>query len=84
MIRKLKIELKISEISKGEVKDKEEIIEEIDVYEEDWVKYYEEMKNNKDMMKKLDMVYGMIDVYKGFKERHGNTVLCHGCVMPIN
>jgi len=42
------------------------------------------MKNDKDMMKKLDMVYGMIDVYKGFKERHGSTVLCHGCVMPIN
>ncbi|PKB93303.1 hypothetical protein RhiirA5_441706 [Rhizophagus irregularis] len=42
------------------------------------------MKNNKDMMKKLDMVYGMIDVYRSFKERHGNTVLCYGCVMPIN
>ncbi|CAB4492732.1 unnamed protein product [Rhizophagus irregularis] len=42
------------------------------------------MKNNKDMMKKLDMVYGIIDVYRSFKERHGNTVLCHGCVMPIN
>ncbi|CAB4443475.1 unnamed protein product [Rhizophagus irregularis] len=84
MVRKLKVELKISEISKGEVKNKEEIIEEIDVYEEDWVEYYEEMKNNKDMMRKLDMVYGMIDVYRSFKERHGNTVLCHGCVMPIN
>ncbi|CAB4440302.1 unnamed protein product [Rhizophagus irregularis] len=84
MIQKLKVELKISEISKGEVKNKEEIIEEIDVYEEDWVEYYEEMKNNKDMMRKLDMVYGMIDVYRSFKERHGNTVLCHGCVMPIN
>ncbi|CAB4443785.1 unnamed protein product [Rhizophagus irregularis] len=84
MIRKLKVELKISEISKGEVKNKEEIIEEVDVYEEDWVKYYEEMKNNRDMMKKLDMVYGMIDVYRSFKGRHGNIVLCHGCVMPIN
>src|ERR1044072_6489184 len=83
-IRKLKVELKISEINKGKIGYTKKIVKEIDVYESDWVEYYEEIKNDEDMMKKLDMVYGMIDVYEKFKERHGNLVLCHGCVMPID
>jgi hypothetical protein len=42
------------------------------------------MKENNDIMRKLDMAHGMIDKYVEFKKRHGNITLCYGCTMPIN
>ncbi|PKY62594.1 hypothetical protein RhiirA4_489311, partial [Rhizophagus irregularis] len=83
-MRKLKIELKVAEIDDGNISHKEEMVREIDVFEEDWIRYYESMKEDNDIMKKLDMVYGMIDRDEEFKKRHGNVTLCYGCQMPIN
>ena len=83
-MKKLKIELKVTEISDGNIGYTEETIKEIDVFEQEWIEYYESMKENNDMMKKLDMVYGMIDLYEKFERRHGNTTLCYGCLAPIN
>ncbi|CAB4418782.1 unnamed protein product [Rhizophagus irregularis] len=83
-MRRLIIKLEVTEIKDGKINYKEENIKEIEVFETEWIEYYESMKENNDIMRKLDMVYGMIDIYEEFRKRHGNITLCYGCMMPIN
>ena len=83
-MRRLIIKLEITEIKDGKINYEEENIKEVEVFETEWIEYYESMKGNNDIMRKLDMTYGMIDIYEEFKKRHGNITLCYRCMMPIN
>src|SRR6185369_5084528 len=83
-MRRLIIKLKVTETNDGKINYEEENTKEIEVFETEWIEYYESMKENNDIMRKLDMAHGMIDKYEEFKKRHGNITLCYGYMMPIN
>src|SRR6185369_11160278 len=89
---KVKFKLIISEIGINEEyvgrkrNDEENIIEkEFDINESEDIVLYEGLKNDEDMIERMEIAYELNEKEKTFKQRHGkNMTVCYGCTMMIN
>ncbi|CAB4443566.1 unnamed protein product [Rhizophagus irregularis] len=89
---KVKFKLIISEIEINEEyvgrkrNDEENIIEkEFDINEGEDIVLYEGLKDDEDIIERMEIAYELNKKEKMFKQRHGrNMTVCYGCTMMIN
>ncbi|CAB4424278.1 unnamed protein product [Rhizophagus irregularis] len=89
---KVKFKLIISEIEINEEyvgrkrNDEENIIEkEFDINEGEDIVLYEGLKDDEDIIERMEIAYELNEKEKMFKQRHGkNMTVCYGCTMMIN
>src|SRR6185369_8650628 len=89
---KVKFKLIISEIGINEEyvgrkrNDEENIIEkEFDINESEDIVLYEGLKDDEDIIERMEIAYELNKKEKMFKQRHGkNMTVCYGCTMMIN
>jgi hypothetical protein len=89
---KVKFKLIITEIETNEAyierqRDIEEnlIEKEFEIYDKEDLEFYEEVKNNNNIIERMNVAYKLDEKEKAFKERNGeNMALCYKCTMPMN
>jgi hypothetical protein len=79
--------LEVSEAYVGRKRNTEEnqIEKEFDIFETEDIELYEKLKDDADIIERMELAYQLKLKEKLFKERNGtNTIICYECLMPIN
>ncbi|CAB4421400.1 unnamed protein product [Rhizophagus irregularis] len=79
------LEINKAYVEKKRNTEENQIEKEFDIFETEDVELYEKLKDDRDIIERMELAYQLKLKEKLFKERNGtNMIICYKCLMPIN